>query len=92
MRELHLAFISNRTTGRLLRVLSVIERDRGFTLSKMAEKLEVTQRTVASDIKQIKEYFGESIMLVSGNSGFTFQEKNPFLYKESEIYWRVNVY
>lgn len=82
MRELQLAFISNRTTGRLLRILSVIERDRVFKLGKMAEKLEVTQRTVASDIKQIKEYFGESIMLVSGNSGFTFQEKNPFLYKE----------
>lgn len=82
MRELQLAFISNRTTGRLLRILSVIEREREFTLSKMAEKLEVTQRTVANDVKQIKEYFGESIVLVSGNSGFAFQEKNAFLYKE----------
>lgn len=81
MRDLQLAFVSNRTTGRWLRILSIIERDRRFKIGRMAEKLEVTHRTIAKDIKQIKEYFGESIILNSGNSGFTFEEKNPYLYK-----------
>lgn len=75
MRDLQMAFISNRTTSRLFRILSTIERDRIFTIGDLAERNQVTQRTIASDIKYIKEYFAESISLLSGNSGFIFEEK-----------------
>ncbi|OTO77364.1 hypothetical protein A5865_001240, partial [Enterococcus sp. 12E11_DIV0728] len=54
MRELQLAFISNRTTSRLFQILSVIERDRRFTIGELAEQNQVTQRTIANDIKYIK--------------------------------------
>jgi len=37
MRELQLAFISNRTTARLFRLLSTIERDRVFTIGDLAQ-------------------------------------------------------
>ena len=60
MRELQLAFISNRTTARLFRLLSTIERDRVFTIGDLAERNQVTQRTIANDIKYMKEYFGDS--------------------------------
>jgi len=55
MRELQLAFISNRTTARLFRLLSTIERDRVFTIGDLAERNQVTQRTIANDIKYMKE-------------------------------------
>lgn len=82
MRELQLAFISNRTTARLFRLLSTIERDRVFTIGDLAERNQVTQRTIANDIKYMKEYFGDSIVLVSGNSGFVFEEKKPTEYQK----------
>lgn len=82
MKDLQLSFISNQTTKRLFRILSVIERERLFTFSKMAEEMEVTQRTIANDIKYIKNYFGECISLTSGNSGCFFQEKKPYLYQK----------
>lgn len=82
MRDLQMAFISNRTTSRLFRILSTIERDRIFTIGDLAEQNQVTQRTIASDIKYIKEYFAESISLLSGNSGFIFEEKQSEIYKK----------
>lgn len=82
LRDLQLAFISNRTTKRLFRVLSVMERDRVFTIGEVAEKMQVTQRTIANDLKYMKDYFGDCITLVSGNSGFLFEEKKPSIYKE----------
>lgn len=84
MREIQLAFISNRTTKRLFRILSVIERERQITLNSLAEKIQVTQRTVANDLKYIKEYFGSSITLSSGNSGYIFKEKVASVYHEKK--------
>ena len=82
MKDLHLAFISNRMTQRTLHLLSVIERTRLFTIGEMAEKMQVTQRTIANDIKFIKDYFGDCITLLSGYHGFYFRENNPLKYQE----------
>lgn len=82
MRDLQLAFISNRVTSRLFKLLSVIERNRFFTIGELAEKIQVTERTIANDVKYMRDYFGESITLSSGNSGFVFEEKKPSVYQE----------
>lgn len=81
MRNLQLAFISNRTTSRLFRILAIIERKRIFTIGELAEKIQVTERTIANDMKYMRDYFGESISLSSGNSGFIFDEKKPTSYQ-----------
>ncbi|MEI1233286.1 helix-turn-helix domain-containing protein [Enterococcus mundtii] len=82
MRDLQLAFISNRVTSRLFKLLSVIERHRFFTIGELSEKTQVTERTIANDLKYMRDYFGESIILTSGNSGFVFEEKKPLVYQE----------
>lgn len=84
IRDLQLAFISNRTTKRFFQILSTMERARLFTIGELAEKIKVTQRTIASDIKYIKDYFGDCITLVSGSSGFLFEEKKPSIYQEKK--------
>lgn len=82
MRDLQLAFISNRVTSRLFKLLSIIERNRLFTIGELAEKIQVTERTIANDLKYMRDYFGESITLMSGNSGFVFEETRPSIYNE----------
>ncbi|MGQ4245088.1 helix-turn-helix domain-containing protein [Enterococcus casseliflavus] len=84
MRDLQLKFLSNRKISRLFLLLSSIERDRIFTIRELAFKIKVTERTIASDINYIKEFFGDSIELISGNSGFTFDDKKPTLYREKK--------
>lgn len=56
MREIQLGFISNKTTARLLNILEDIEKKRLFTLGEIAKKNNVSERTIASDIKYIKEF------------------------------------
>ncbi|MGM0155632.1 hypothetical protein IGK30_003499 [Enterococcus sp. AZ178] len=82
MRDLQLAFISNRTTSRIFRILATIERKRYFTISELAKRIKVTERTIASDLSSIRDHFGESIELTSGNSGFVFEENKPSVYKK----------
>lgn len=82
MSNLHLIFISNRATQRLLRLLSVMESTTVFTIGEMAEKMQVTYRTIANDIKFIKDYFVGCVTLTSGHTGFSFKEINPLKYRE----------
>ena len=82
MRDLQLAFISNRTTSRLFKILSIIERTRSFMISELAERIQVTERTIANDFRYMRDYFGKSIELTSGNSGFVFKEKKPLDYQK----------
>lgn len=82
MRDLQLAFISNRTTSRLFKILSIIERNRFFLIGELAERIQVTERTIANDVRYMREYFGESIELISGNSGFVFKEAKPSVYQK----------
>lgn len=84
MRDLQLAFISNRTISRIFRLLGSMERDRKFTIGELANKTEFTERTIATDIKYIKEYFGDCIELSSGHNGFNFEDKKPRLYREKK--------
>ena len=85
MRELQLAFISNRTTARLFRLLSTIERDRVFTIGDLAERNQVTQRTIANDIKYMKEYFGDSIAPFRAIAGlFSKRKSQQTIKKESK--------
>ncbi|MEB8401552.1 helix-turn-helix domain-containing protein [Enterococcus casseliflavus] len=82
MRDLQLAFINNQITKRLFRILSIMERDRVFTINEISNRLEVTQRTIANDLNHIRVYFGDSIALESGYNGFLFEEIKPSLYQE----------
>ncbi len=60
-----------------------MERARLFTIGELAEKIQVTQRTIASDIKYIKDYFGDCITL--GSSGFFLKKKAFYLSRKKEF-------
>lgn len=82
MRDIQLAFISNRTTSRIFKILGIIERMRLFTIKQLAERIKVTERTIANDMKYIRDYFDGSISLTSGNNGVLFEEKKTSEYKK----------
>jgi hypothetical protein len=82
MKNLQLAFISNKTNARLLMILQFIERNRKFTLVELAENNNVSERTCANDLKYLKEYFRECAVFHSGSKGYTFTETHLTKYKE----------
>lgn len=84
MRELQLNFISNNTTIRCFKLLNFIERNRLFTIGELARELKVSQRTIANDIRYLKEHFENSALFSSRGKGFRFEETNFSLYKEDK--------
>ncbi|OTN75500.1 hypothetical protein A5886_000570 [Enterococcus sp. 8G7_MSG3316] len=84
MRELQINFILNKTTVRWFQLLNDFERERTCSLTAFAAKLHVTQRTISSDIKGIKEHFGDSIQLTQVAYGYYFTEKAPMDYLEKK--------
>ncbi|MEB5953163.1 helix-turn-helix domain-containing protein [Enterococcus innesii] len=84
MRELQLEFITNPTTKRLIKILSLIEKEYFFTIVELSQKMNVTQRTIATDVKHIKEYFGDSILINTGYRGHSFVVKKSDLYQKKK--------
>jgi hypothetical protein len=84
MRELQIKFLLNKTTVRWFQMLNDFERERTCSLTQLAVKLQVTQRTISSDIKQIKDYFGNCIELVQMPTGYHFTENAPLTYLDKK--------
>lgn len=84
MRNLQLAFISNKTIVRLINILEFIERNRRFTLGELAENNSVSERTIASDMKYLREYFVDSAVFSSGSNGYMFEEIDFQKYKKKK--------
>lgn len=85
MKNVQLAFISNKTISRLLIILQYIERNRQFTLKELADSSNASERTIASDVKYLKDYFGETVHFHSGSKGYRFEEVHLTRYKEKKI-------
>lgn len=85
MKNVQLAFISNKTNTRLLIILQYIERNRQFTLKELADRSNASERTIANDVKYLKDYFGESIRFHSGSKGYRFEEVHLTRYKEQKM-------
>lgn len=84
MKSLQSYFISNQTTIRWFNILNSIERNRTFTIGELAEENYVSNRTIANDIRYLKDYFEESAVFHSGSNGFTFDEIELSLYQEQK--------
>lgn len=85
MKNGQLSFISNKTNTRLVIILQYIERNRTFTLKELADRSNSSERTIASDVKYLKEYFGDSVRFHSGSKGYYFEEIHLTRYKEQKI-------
>lgn len=82
MKNLQLSFISNKTTVRFLRILNYIEFKSRFTLGELADSVDVSERTIANDVKYLKDHFGRSAEFTSGSKGIIFKEIHLSEYKE----------
>ena len=74
MRELQLNFMLNKTTVRWLQMLNTFERERTCSIASLANKLDVTQRTISSDIKELKTYLQEAAEFTLEANGYHFRK------------------
>ncbi|MFP8918571.1 helix-turn-helix domain-containing protein [Enterococcus innesii] len=77
MSQLFYHLIYHEKTKRWLLMLEQLEEGQTLTGKDLAIKLSCTQRTIQSDIKQIKKYFDTSILLLGGEDGYHFSFRSP---------------
>ena len=80
MSQLFYHLIYHEKTKRWLLMLEQLEESQTLTGKDLATKLSCTQRTIQSDIKQIKKYFDTSILLLGGEDGYHFSFRSPTTY------------
>lgn len=80
MSQLFYHMIYQEKTKRWLMMLDQFATNQTMTGKDLATKLSCTQRTVQSDIKQIKKYFDASILLLGGEDGYHFSFRSPTAY------------
>lgn len=80
MSQLFYHLIYQEKNKRWLMILDQFEENQTMTGKDLATKLSCTQRTIQSDIKQIKQYFDASILLAGGEDGYHFSFQSPTAY------------
>lgn len=84
MSQLFYRMIYQEKSKRWLTMLAQFEENQTMTSKDLATKLSCTQRTIQSDIKQIKDYFEESILLIGGEDGYHFSFQHPMAYTKKK--------
>ncbi|MDB1689567.1 helix-turn-helix domain-containing protein [Enterococcus casseliflavus] len=65
-------------------MLDHLEENQTVTGKDLATKISCTPRTIQSDIKQIKQYFDTSILLLGGEDGYHFSFLSPRTYSRKK--------
>ncbi|GKS55962.1 helix-turn-helix domain-containing protein [Enterococcus mundtii] len=84
MQNEQLKFFFNPLNARVFRILNYIEIANKFTIEKLSIINGVSPRTTVSDIKYIKDYFGDSIIMEHGKYGYIFKDVSAEKYMEKK--------
>lgn len=71
-------------TKRWLTIMNQLEEHQTMTALELAEKTRFTERTIRSDIKEMKLYFESSIVVIGGETGYHFSFHSPVHYMEKK--------
>lgn len=84
MSQLFYRMIYQEKSKRWLTMLDQLEENQTMTGKELATKLSCTPRTIQSDIKQIKDFFEASILLIGGEDGYHFSLQHPMAYTKKK--------
>lgn len=77
-------FLTNKITVRWLTILNVLERKRNCSSQQITEFTQLSTRTLINEIKDIREYFEDSIELTTNNMGYVFKERDHEKYTQKK--------
>lgn len=76
MRNFQNNFITNTATIRWLKILMAFEKNHHCSTVGLAKTSGSTTRTIMTDITNLKEHFGDCLMIDSSHKGYFFSIKN----------------
>lgn len=76
MKKFQLNFITNKSTVRWFKILNEFEKNTESTASSLAKITNSTRRTIGTDVQEIREFFGNTILLETTRQGYAFKSLN----------------
>ena len=76
MKKFQLNFITNKTIVRWFKILYEFEKNNEGTAAILAMICKSTRRTIGTDIQEIRDFFGNTILLETTQQGYTFKQLN----------------
>ncbi|GEB28756.1 transcriptional regulator [Enterococcus casseliflavus] len=83
MKPLFYHLLTTQKIKRWITLLDYVE-EKPFTGNELARRLDCTRRTVISDIKEIKELFKSTIILLGDENGYFLELQNPRKYYQKK--------
>lgn len=84
MNSLQTQLLTDKQNIRLIYILNTLERSSTSSTKALANLLNVTPRTVISDISTIKNHFTDNVVINASNDGYSFKIKNKSAYTEQK--------
>ncbi|MDK4450920.1 helix-turn-helix domain-containing protein [Enterococcus casseliflavus] len=87
MKNFQLNFVTNKSKVRWIQILNYLEKHSVATSQELSEYLEISQRTVITEVLTLKEDFKTVIDLISSPAGYHFTKlsSNQYLEKKRSI-------
>lgn len=86
MNQFQFHFVIDKQLIRMVQILDKFQQGSSCSATELSEFTGASHRTILNDIKEIKDYFHDSIVLDSSNVGYTFHIKNKQKYLEEKRY------
>lgn len=90
MRDLQMKLINDPAIVRWFQLLNIFEKKQVVTTFYLANKIGASQRTIISDLNNLKKYFGESARFIASNNGYEFQEIDMHQYNKKKQELLIN--
>lgn len=84
MHPLFKQLIYKTKTRRWFELLGTLEEDEHVRVNSLVAKTHCTRRTILNDVKELKAYFGSSILWIGDETGYHFSLQDPYAYEQKK--------
>lgn len=84
MKQIFYQLIHQEKTKRWFSISGHLEEKQTLKAQELADLVGCTQRTIRTDIKEMKQYFSTAVELISDGGGYHFYFKNPRQYLDKK--------
>jgi len=84
MNALFRQLIYKTKTRRWFELLTLLEQKEHVMVKEFVDQTHYTRRTILQDVKELKTYFGSSILWIGDENGYHFSLQNPYIYERKK--------
>ena len=84
MNSLFRQLIYKTKTRRWFELLTLLEQKEHVMVKEFVDQTHYTRRTILQDVKELKTYFGSSILWIGDENGYHFSLQDPYIYEQKK--------